>query len=302
MRALSWLALAPALLLTPTDARAQAASCPDRLDLMQRRFQAVPTHVPLAAATLPVTLPTLEGAKEVTAPGVVMDVKDGRVAFQGVNTHITALDGVWAKLEAVKNLEAMTKSPAQPLYLRLDAGQGVQTILPMLCRITPERSLYVLVSDPQQAARRYSPPPPPKHLEALVTKLDGTPSAVQRAVQMGEALEEAIGGCGPLRERFEALQGVPLELRSAEMKDAVLSGVAGCSCQQVDVDAVEALVLRILAPPVAQSYAVPFPLRCEGGKKATLRLPESADAAALAAALGSRKGGGVVRIRFEAAR
>ena len=297
MRALCWLAL----VLAPTAAAAaEPTSCPDRLDLMQRRLQAVPGHVTLAPASLGARLPQRTGAPEVALPGPVLEVKGGVVAFQGTRRDLTNLDDIWDLMDSVKRLEGMTKSPAAPLYLRLDGAEDVQALLPMLCRVAPERKLSVLVEDPEAPLARYAPPPPPDSLAPLFTQLGSTASTVQRAGMLSQALERAIGGCDPLRSRFEALAQVPLEERPARMRTVLLDGVAACGCAGVAVDEAEALVLRILAPAAAQSYALPFPLRCEGGKKATLRLPVGADVRALVAALATRKGGGAARIRFEA--
>jgi hypothetical protein len=127
---------------------------------MERRFAALPNHVPLTPGVLGTRLPQRTGVAEVKQPGPTLEVKGGVVVFQGTRRDLTNLDDVWELLEAVKRVEGMTQSPPAPLHLRLDGAQDVQAILPMLCRVAGTRKLDLLVEDPDVPQARYSPPPP----------------------------------------------------------------------------------------------------------------------------------------------
>jgi len=289
---LAWLAL----LLIPTQALAEDA-CEARAKKLAAHLARIPQHAQLLPPKLRVRLPKAPSRGQVARVGLTLDVARGRYHFQRAEAPVESLDPLVQELEGVRKAEKLTKARPAPAYLRLDRDQPLQPALPLLCRIASERETHLLVDDANQGEYAgYMPPPPPKQLEEVLHQVEMLPGAVEKATAMGNLLQQAIGKCTALTDRFSKLSEVMPADRPAKMVELVPEGLRACKCVDVDVDALEALVVRILAPTQPPSFARRFNLVCGAGDVAEIRLPKDATAQALAEALVRAKPRGPWRV------
>lgn len=284
-------------LLASAGARA-ADTCAARAEAVGRALAEVPAYVQLVPPQLDVELPRAPALGRIERLGLAIDVRDDRYAFQSARAPLDDLDPLDDELEGVLRAEHLTKARRAPAYVRLHRHQALQPALSLMCKIVERRETVLLVHDSKRDnAVSYRPPPPPPQLVQVLGQIDGLSSVVQRAAAMSNVLQQAIGKCAPLRERIEALAEVtPLE-RARRLREVVPEGLVACRCEDADVDAIEAMLLRILAPTQPPAYGIRLELACgEDPAAKVVRLPADATAQALAEALVKTEG--KIRVRI----
>lgn len=281
------------LLIGVSDAHA-ASSCVEQVAKLTKTLKGVPNYTQLVPPQMPVNLPHGKSAGLIKRVGPVVDVKDGRYGFQNKQSGLDALEPLEVAFESVKRAEALTGVPQSPVYLRLDAREEVQDILPLMCKLASMRELWLLVNDPGYPAPKvHTVSEPPEQLKAVLSQVDGLKSAVEKASAFGELLQQATGSCAALTKAFSGLNQVPVAQRAQTMKQRAASGLTGCKCQGADVPVIEHLLERIVAPTQPPAYAAQLKLKC-GGEGRAIRLPNGARVQALADAL--KTGNGLVHI------
>ncbi len=271
-----------------------APSCVKQVAKLTRTLNAVPNYVQLVPPQLPVNLPRARSSGLVKRLGLVVDVKGGRYSFQNKQSGVSELAPLEAALEGINQAEALTGVPQAPAYLRLDAEQAVQDVLPLMCKLAAQRQLWILLSDPgYPPAKVHKLAEPPTQIKDVLTQVAGLKSAVEKAAAFGELLQQATGSCDALTQEFVGLSQVAVSQRSQSMRQRAAAGLTACKCQGADVPAIEHLLARILAPTQPPAYARRVKLRC-AGKGRPIRLPKGAQVQALAKAL--QTGSGPVRI------
>lgn len=280
--------------------RASAADegCDARARTLARRLSRVPQHVQLVPAKLPVRLPRGHSDGQVKVPGLTVDVRDDVYRVQVVDGPLGDLEPLTQQLDAIKQVEQMTGArEAAPVYLRIDRDQAVKPLLPMMCKLAGRRALHLLLEDRTVAEPKpYTPPEPPARLEAVLGQLERLPGAVEKATALSNLLQQSIGKCEALTERLERLSEVPTRSRAAKMVEVVPEGLRACKCEDVDIDAFEAFLLRVLAPRTPPAYARCLRLQCGKGEAHVVRLSARATGQALAKALDSENPDGPVRL------
>lgn len=291
----SALALALSLLLTPSIAIAAEATCRPRVAQLSKNLASITigAHISFGTSILGVELPAATRAELVKVPGVVVEVRDGRVAFDGV-----VLDGKGAQLgeNLDRQLEAMIASETElpedsphrgrPAYLAVDHRTKVSDALGPMCLVASKRSARLVVA--QRSSKPTTAPAKskaPTWLENELATAAETPSL--RGQLLSRALDRAIGSCQPIVDRIHKLPEDPAG-QGAAFKRALVEGLTACDCAGADVDALEALVLRGIADGPAR-YSLPLEIRCEKGVPATeIPLADGTTIAQLVAELAKR--------------
>lgn len=251
---------------------AASKQCKAQVERVKQQLERVPEYPVLLRRAVSLELPVLDGAPQIARSGYTLEYHAGWMAFEGqMLTDIDVRAALETRLADIHTQEQKTKLVASPMYLRLDRNARLKDVLPVMCAAGRGRSLGLVTSSKGPSKVTFTPPPLPASLSEVEAQLAKATDPLQRTLVLAKAFEAAVGECESVRKLFLALMGVVPSRRPAMMRRAVTVGLEECDCK-TNIEALEALAVRILVPDTPPSSAVMTVLDCVGPAQKTLEL------------------------------
>ncbi|MCK6546162.1 hypothetical protein L6R52_09860 [Myxococcota bacterium] len=287
--------LSSALCLAPSPAAAADEACRARVAALSKNLASITigAHVSFATPSFELEVPVAARAELVKKPGVVVEVRGDRLAFDGVPIEGRGKE-LGEKLD--HQLESVLASEAElpedsphrgrPMYLAIDRRTKVSEALGPMCLVASKREARLVVAlRTEKRSASTAKTKTPAWLEGDLATAATTPTL--RGQILSRALDRAIGTCQPIVDRIHALPEDPAG-QGAGFKRALVDGLTACRCVGADVDALEALVLRGLADGPARS-SIPLAIECDPKSPSTeIALGAAATMTELVAALAKK--------------
>lgn len=197
---------------------------------------------------------------------------DGR-AMRDVSTALSDLDTLR------RNWGLLHSGVAYPARVQLvvDPAAPLSAVVPVIDALGRTLTVEILVD----TGRRHDVPSGPAWVSGAITSSDPP----ERATQLARAFETATAGCAPLIVMLGAIANAPIEDRDRILRAEAPAAVAQCRCGGVDVDALEALLVRMNRGTGVELGVLVLP---RGGAGRELRLRRAGTFADLVRALADR--------------
>lgn len=240
-------------------------SCKARVALLEKRLDAIPTHVGFGVSPIQVEPPTVEAGEPVMTRGIIVDIKGEALGIEGVLIE-DGLKTYDEQRSRMKEIEGMIGDVGAPAYVRVDHRTKISTALPFLCSMAEERPVHLVVRHARLEGKGYQPPPPSETARKLIGDIMQQKDPSARAALMANSFSATIRSCDALVSGMDAVRFAPATSRTHFMKRIVVDGVRACGCEAQDVETLESLLILMSAPVSPVTHALSKPLPCGQAK------------------------------------